>query len=153
MCVCLRCKKKENVAIATDIPIIIPKLSKTESLEILMDKYVNLVYFFNKNNIFLSTSNDKFCSLMRIERIIMKITPETSYHKRLLKDFYKYKERIDLLVYPNGIPKSRKIELNKLNSIIRVVSKPPLIIEIDNKPKITHTIIENNDSGILIENN
>jgi hypothetical protein len=153
MCVCLRCKKKENVAIAVHIPIVTPKLSKTELLENLMDKYVNLVCFFNKNNIFLSTSNYKFSDLIFFESKIMSITPETSYHKRLLKEFYSYKKKIDLLIYPNGIPESRKTEHTKLNSIIRVVSKPPLIFEVDRTPKITQTIIQNNDSGILIENN
>jgi hypothetical protein len=142
-CCCVRSKKKE------ESPAIIPVMSKTQIITILLDRYIDIASFFNKHNIYNWKYNDKFTYLMFLERKLSAIKPDTADHKELLENFTYYKTKIDLLVYPKRVPKKRE---EKSNTLKPLRSKPPVMFEINNDvPKESKFINTNNDSGILIE--
>lgn len=86
---------------------------------------------------------------MYLERKLSAIKPDTLYDIQLLKEFIYYKTKVDLLVYPKGVPKKRE---EPANSVKIFRSKPPGMFEVDNDiPKETKFINLNNDSGIVIK--
>jgi ribosomal protein S8 len=131
-------------------------MTKSQILTVLIDKYISVVLSVKKRKLNEPKTMSKLSYIKQLEGKIESIQPITRYQKRLFEDYLEYKNKIDLMIFPEGLPWLRTPRRN--------TAAPPFIIEVDRRvlentkkiqaveEKQEYRIIDDN-SGIVVDKN
>jgi hypothetical protein len=150
---CCGCRRKAVEEPPPAPEVVQPVMTKSQILTVLIDKYIDVVLTIKKHRLNESRTMSKLTYIKTLEKKIESIEPITRYQKRVFQDYLDYKNKIDLMIFPEGLPWLKRKKQSET---------PPFIIEVDrsmleNTKKIAaveeernYKIIDDN-SGIVVD--